>query len=84
MFALVYRTKGLFGGGSGGAAGGLGCTCDDVMQVACDALDKEQHPEVQLVSSSSDMFPLLTAPMVVIMMVAAMLWVTRPKVSHRC
>eukprot|EP00752_Nemacystus_decipiens_P012958 g11467.t1 len=47
-FALVYRTKDLFGDDSGTAEGvGLGCTCDDVIQVACDALDKEQHPEVR-------------------------------------
>lgn len=29
-----------------GSLGGTSCTCDDVMQVACDALGKDQHPEV--------------------------------------
>lgn len=37
----MYRTKDVFG------IGGVRCSCDDVMQVACDALDEEQHEEVQ-------------------------------------
>lgn len=48
VFALVYRTQDVFGGGGGGGrAESVSHTCDDVMQVACDALDKEQHPEVR-------------------------------------
>lgn len=46
VFALVYRTKDVFGGGSDRTER-VSCTCDDAMQVACDALDKEQHPEVR-------------------------------------
>ncbi|CAN0425826.1 unnamed protein product [Pylaiella littoralis] len=52
LFALVYRTKNVFGdGGAGGTRtrshSGASCTCDDVMQVACDALAQDQHPEVR-------------------------------------
>lgn len=49
LFALVYRTKNVFEGGAisgSGSRGDVSCTCDDVMQVACDALGKGQHPEV--------------------------------------
>lgn len=42
----MYRTKNVFDGGSGGVSG-ASCTRDDVMQVACNALGQEQHPEVQ-------------------------------------
>ncbi|CAM9380716.1 unnamed protein product [Ectocarpus sp. 8 AP-2014] len=51
LFALVYRTKNVFEGGAisgSGSRGGVSCTCDDVMQVACDALGKDQHPEVRV------------------------------------
>ncbi|CAM9341174.1 unnamed protein product [Ectocarpus sp. 4 AP-2014] len=51
LFALVYRTKNVFESGaiSGrGSRGGVSCTCDDVMQVACDALGTDQHPEVRV------------------------------------
>ncbi|CAB1112970.1 unnamed protein product [Ectocarpus sp. CCAP 1310/34] len=51
LFALVYRTKNVFEGGAisgSGSRGGASCTCDDVMQVACDALGKDQHPEVRV------------------------------------
>ncbi|CAM9892137.1 unnamed protein product [Ectocarpus sp. 13 AM-2016] len=51
LFALVYRTKNVFEGGAisgSGSRGGVICTCDDVMQVACDALGKDQHPEVRV------------------------------------
>lgn len=66
VFALVYRTKDLFGGGSGAVEEGVvGCTCDDVMQVACDALDKDQHSEVHCAAAcvSSNVCCLLTASM---------------------
>lgn len=50
VFALVYRTKGLFDGGGGteSTGGGGNYTRDDVMQVACDALGQEQRPEVRV------------------------------------
>ncbi len=49
VFALVYRTKDVFRGDGGNRPSGH-CTCDDVMQVACDALGTEQHPEVRQAS----------------------------------
>lgn len=41
MFALVYRTKDVF------CIAGVRCSCDDVVQVACDALDEEHLEEVE-------------------------------------
>ncbi|CBJ48881.1 expressed unknown protein [Ectocarpus siliculosus] len=51
LFALVYRTKNVFEGGAISGSGSrvdVSCTCDGVMQVACDALGKDQHPEVRV------------------------------------
>ena len=97
----MYRTntKHLFGGGSGAVEEGVvGCTCDDVMQVACDALDKDQHSEVHCAAAcvSSNVCCLLTASMngtvnsvievmmIIMMIFVVMPWVTCPKVACRC